>query len=123
MTNSSSFRTFNGCQCESDCKLNYLFNCNAAQYCTVSKSCPGAKSSMLYGYYDYCHYKDGTVRGLGASERYASLLANIQRDSNPQAFFGSVEIATGVRGESMLDTMTMEHDVFYYPRKKYVRPV
>jgi len=122
MDASSFGLTFNGCQCKDECRLNFAVDCNAGRWCHVDRNCQGSRLGLV-GRYDYCELKDGIARALSATPRWESLVNNLYRITTPHAYYGGLKVATGVRGESMLDTMTMEQDVFFYPREKYVRPV
>jgi len=116
--------TDNGCACKNECQLSNVLNCNSKAFCNVDPdACPNHKSDWLKGKYDFCSFPDAGVKGTSAALRLQTLLTFIKSDKTPQNYFSGLSILTGVRGESVIHTMEMEHDVFPYPRLKYVRPV
>lgn len=101
-----------------------MLNCNSKAFCNVDKdACPQHKSDWLKGKYDFCSFPDPGTKSSSAARRFQTLLASIKADKTSQEFFGGLSILTGVRGESVIHSMEMEHDVFPYPRKKFIRPV
>mmetsp|Transcript_9940 Transcript_9940/g.31555 ORF Transcript_9940/g.31555 Transcript_9940/m.31555 type:complete len:112 (-) Transcript_9940:861-1196(-) len=67
-----------GCTCKSKCAAAALFNCYAADVCTVSdKECfrGTAESSVSQGFWDYCDYPaDVPYEALKAAEKEALIM-------------------------------------------------
>jgi hypothetical protein len=119
--------TLKGCKCKSECKTDILFHCNVAEFCMVeSKDCAHGTadySMSKFGHYDYCTYPAFKhYEQMSAQQKQALLLAKAG-GSGSGSYPPTLNVLTGILGESVMTSFDSNSDTMAQKRSKYIHSV
>lgn len=107
-----------GCECVSACTTSARFECNVDDFCKVeSQDCPGGTAawSLTHGYYDWCvHPLHQSWESRSALDKQQVLLEKIGMNQSSGEYPGTVNVLTGILGESVMLSFDSHSDVFPY---------
>jgi len=118
--------TRKGCSCTSECKTSTAFYCDVDEFCTVDKDlCPEAEWSLTAGYYDWCVFPSyAPYESKSAAEKQQLLLSKVSQDATSGVYPATLNVLTGILGESVWTSFDAGGDVFPHTgRTKYIHSV